>query len=166
MPEEDERLVCQYEGCTKQLEIRALCGGCDKPFCREHDSVHWRQVHEGSRSTATAPTASSYGRSNSATYAAGSTERVRLIAGIFGVIGWIVVAIGAIAIVVLLAQLGQLTRQFGPAAGGAGFLLAAVSLAGIVLSALGPFAAWAVLTALCDLHDQGERIHYAMSKRP
>ena len=88
-------------------------------------------------------------------------EKVRLIANIFAIVGWLVVIIGAVAVLVLVGQLSQLSKQLG---GGSAFLSILPGLGVVVLTALGPFALWALLTSLSEMHQQGERLQELLSR--
>ncbi|GEM_PF-5083332 len=81
---------------------------------------------------------------------------VRFVAAIFGIIGWITLAIGALAFVGLLLEVGKsplgLVSSFG-------------ALVGALALALGPLFLWAVLKALIEIQDQVSRLRLETAAR-
>ena len=85
---------------------------------------------------------------------------VRLVARVFGWIGWVTLILGVLG---LAAIAQQLSSAFGPRGGG----LLALGTVGagavpLLFLVLGPFSLWALLTALCEIHAQQERANEAL----
>jgi hypothetical protein len=79
-------------------------------------------------------------------------DGVRLVARTIGMVAWGALAIGAVGLLALGLQLSRVLSS------PMGMALPILALIGLALGTLGPFFLWAVLTGLCELHDQGERI--------
>jgi hypothetical protein len=79
-------------------------------------------------------------------------DGVRLVARIIGFVAWLVLIVGAVGLLILGSQLSRMLNTPG------GMIAVLPVLIGVLLGALGPFFLWAVLTGLCELHDQGERV--------
>lgn len=80
---------------------------------------------------------------------------VRRIAGICWALGWVTVVIAVIGLLGAAVQIASVvTARVGPLAL-VGLLTGALPLLGI---AVVPFFLWAVLTGLCSVHEQGERM--------
>ena len=85
---------------------------------------------------------------------------VRIVAGVFGLIGWITLIVGGLGILALASTLGA---AIGGRGGGVAALgTVAGSMVPLLLIALGPFTVWALLTALIRLHEQGQRIEQSV----
>lgn len=85
-------------------------------------------------------------------------DGVRIIARVWGVLGWLTLAISAIALILVLSQLGQYTNARGPGGLTAQIGALAGAMVPVFLLALGPFTVWAGLTALCDVRERQQEI--------
>jgi hypothetical protein len=82
---------------------------------------------------------------------------VRLVAGIFFVIGWITLIVGGFLTLTILLTVLAAAAALGVQGLNAALAASAGSLALVIALALGPFTVWAILHGLCELHAQGER---------
>lgn len=79
---------------------------------------------------------------------------VRLVAGVFALLGWIAVVVGSLAAIGMFAALSSSMRPGSNMMSVAG---AAMPLITTLLASLGPFFLWAILRVLIEIHDELKR---------
>jgi hypothetical protein len=83
---------------------------------------------------------------------------VRLVASAFGLIAWIILIGGGLALLLMGSAISSMLRS------PAGMLTVLPGMLAVAVASLTPFFLWAVLTALCELHDQGQRVLTALDR--